>query len=273
MIIVYIIIAILLAAILVLLFSFLFTVTEDNYGVIFNKPLFVHWYPTTQSLTANQLYVLNKKVHYYNQLSDKKKIYFEHRVATFIKKYKFIGKEEFLITDEVKVLIAATSTMLTFGMRKYLFDVIDTIVVYPSSYYSTINEVYHKGEFNPRMKALVFSWEDFLHGYEVNNDNLNLGLHEFSHVLHFHGLKSEDASAVIFNRVYNQIQKEVNHPPNREKLINSEYFRIYAYTNSFEFLSVIVEHYFETPLEFEAEFPELFQKVSIMLNHKHYDMQ
>jgi Mlc titration factor MtfA (ptsG expression regulator) len=190
-------------------------------------------------------------------------------VATFINRYEFIGREDFLITDEVKVLISATSIMLTFGMRKYLFNVIDTIVVYPSSYYSTSNEAYHKGEFNPRMKALVFSWEDFLHGYEINNDNLNLGLHEFSHVMHFHGLKSEDASAVIFNRVYNQIQKEINHPPNRERLINSDYFRIYAYTNSFEFLSVIVEHYFETPQQFQKEFPELYLNVSKMLNHQH----
>jgi Mlc titration factor MtfA (ptsG expression regulator) len=269
MIIAYFIIAILLAVILVLLFSFVFTVSEDNYGLIFNKPFFVHWYPKRQTLTADQLYVLNKKVQFYNKLSDKKKRYFEHRVATFINRYEFIGREDFLITDEVKVLISATSIMLTFGMRKYLFNVIDTIVVYPSSYYSTSNEAYHKGEFNPRMKALVFSWEDFLHGYEINNDNLNLGLHEFSHVMHFHGLNSEDASAVIFNRVYNQIQKEINHPANRERLINSDYFRIYAYTNSFEFLSVIVEHYFETPQQFQKEFPALYQNVSKMLNHQH----
>ncbi len=269
MIIAYFIIAILLAVILVLLFSFVFTVSEDNYGLIFSKPFFVHWYPKRQTLTVDQMYVLNKKVQFYTKLSDKRKRYFEHRVATFINRYEFIGREDFLITDEVKVLISATSIMLTFGMRKYLFNVIDTIVVYPSSYYSTSNEAYHKGEFNPRMKALVFSWEDFLHGYEINNDNLNLGLHEFSHVMHFHGLKSEDASAVIFNRVYNQIQKEINHPPNRERLINSDYFRIYAYTNSFEFLSVIVEHYFETPQQFQKEFPELYLNVSKMLNHQH----
>lgn len=259
----------LIVVIIVLFFKIVFAASEHNYGLIFNKPFYIHFYPKAKTLTPDQSYVLHKQFHYFNTLEDKKKKYFEHRVASFIDRYEFVGKEDFLITDEVKVLIAATSTMLTFGMRKYLYDVIDAVIVYPSSYYSTINEVYHKGEFNPRMRAIVFSWEDFVAGYEISNDNLNLGIHEFCHVLHYHGMKSEDASAMIFSRIYNQIQKEVNHPPNRQKLINSSYFRIYAYTNQFEFLSVIVEHYFETPLLFKQEFPELYESVAKMLNHKH----
>lgn len=263
------IVFILIVIVIILFFKIVLRVSEHNYGLIFNKPLYIHFYPKIKALTANQSYVLHTKFHYFNALEEKKKKYFEHRVATFMERYEFVGKEDFLITDEVKVLIAATSTMLTFGMRKYLYDVIDLVIVYPSSYYSTVNEVYHKGEFNPRMRAIVFSWEDFIAGYEITNDNLNLGIHEFSHVLHYHGMKSEDASAMIFSRIYNKIQKDVNHPPNRQKLISSNYFRIYAYTNQFEFLSVIIEHYFETPLQFKQEFNELYENVSKMLNHKH----
>ncbi|SFA77558.1 hypothetical protein SAMN05660845_0479 [Flavobacterium swingsii] len=252
-----------------LFIAFIYTVAEDNYGLLFNKPFYVHFYPNVKSLSANQFYILKKQFNYYNTLPDNKKKYFEHRVATFIKKYKFIGNEGFVITDEVRILIASTSVMLTFGMRNYLYSNIDKIIVYPKEYYSTIGEVYHKGEFNPRMRAIVFSWHDFKEGFEITNDNLNLGIHEFAHVLHFHGLKSDDASAVIFSRMYNQIQKEVNHPVNREKLINSEYFRIYAYTNQFEFLAVILEYYFESPDLFEQEFPQLYSNVGKMLNNKH----
>ncbi|WP_395059281.1 zinc-dependent peptidase [Flavobacterium sp.] len=252
-----------------LFIAFLYTVAEDNYGLLFNKPFYVHFYPKVKSLSVNQSYVLKEQFHYYNTLSDNKKKYFEHRVAVFISKYEFIGKEEFLITDEVKILIASTSVMLTFGMRNYLYSNIDKIIVYPEQYYSTINEVYHKGEFNPRMRTIVFSWQDFKAGFEITNDNLNLGIHEFTHVLHLHGLMSDDASAIIFSRMHNQIQKEVNHPVNKEKLISSAYFRIYAYTNRFEFLAVILEHYFESPEIFKQEFPQLYSNVSKMLNHKH----
>ena len=137
-----------------LFIAFLYTVAEDNYGLLFNKPFYVHFYPKVKSLSVNQSYVLKEQFRYYNTLSDNKKRYFEHRVAVFISKYEFIGKEKFLITDEVKILIASTSVMLTFGMRNYLYSNIDKIIVYPEQYYSTINEVYHKGEFNPRMKTI-----------------------------------------------------------------------------------------------------------------------
>jgi len=254
---------------IVLFFKFIFTVTEDQYGLRYNKPLFVHFYTKLRTLNPNQSYILYKKFPYFNSLTDKQKRYFEHRVARFIENYEFIGKDDFIITDEVKVLIAATSTMLTFGMRNYLYTVIDKVIVFPSSYLSTVTDHYHKGEFNPKVKAIVFSWEDFLKGFETKEDNLNLGIHEFAHVLNYHGLKSSDASAIIFSRMYKQINEEVNHPANAERLIQSNYFRIYAYTNQFEFLAVILEHYFETPELFRKEFPQLYTKLGVMLNHKH----
>lgn len=259
----------LIAIILLSFFIFAFSLAEHKFGVVFNRPFFIHFYNEKKKLTPNQSYFLYKSFPYFTTLDNQNKRYFEHRVVKFIDKYEFIGKEDFLITDEVKVLIASTSVMLTFGMRCYLYDIIDKIIVYPSTYYSTVNDTYHKGEFNPRMRAMVFSWEDFKAGYETTSDNLNLGIHEFAHVLHFHGLKSDDASSIIFSRMYSQIQKEVNHPANKEKLIQSNYFRIYAYTNQFEFLAVILEHYFETPQLFKQEFPNLYQNVSLMLNHKH----
>jgi MtfA peptidase len=263
-------ILILLFLLVVAFFLFVvYSVLEEKYGVLFNKPFYVHFYPNIKSLSANHSYILKSQFDYYISLSDKKKKYFEHRVATFIENYEFIGKEEFIITDEVKTLIASTSVMLTFGFRNYLFTNFDKVIVYPSQYYSEINDAYHKGEFNPRMKSIVFSWEDFKKGYEIKNDNLNLGIHEFSHVLHLHGMNSQDTSAIIFSRMYNKIREQVNYPANRERLINSNYFRIYAYTNQFEFLAVIIEHYFESPQIFKKEFPQLFSNVSKMLNHKH----
>jgi len=35
-------------------------------------------------------------------------------------------------------------------------------------------------------------------GYQIDNDNLNLGIHEFCHVVHFNATKSGNASNAIF---------------------------------------------------------------------------
>ncbi len=243
-------------------------ILEPIYAFIFRKPIYVHFYIFPKKLPLHQLSILHSQFDYYKKLSRKEKRYFEHRIAVFLEKYPFHGREGLVITNEMKVLIAATAIMLTFGLRSYLFDVIDKIIIFPDVYYSQTSDNYHKGEFNPRLKAIVFSWKHFKEGYEISNDNLNLGLHEFSHVLHYQGLKSSDTSATIFAVTYNEIMEQVKYPPNFKKLIESDYFRIYAYTNEFEFIAVILEHFFETPSQFKQEFPVLFEKVKIMINFK-----
>ena len=254
-----------------LLYSFMFIMSflDDISIALFHRPLYIHLYLNMKNINDDEAAYLRQKFPFYRKLSDKHRGYFNHRMVSFKEKYEFIPREDLQVTKEMQTLIAGTYVMLTFGMRRYLIDSFDKIIIYPSAYYSTQTEQYHKGEFNPRMKAIVFSWKDFVSGFEVNNDNLNLGIHEFSHVIHHHSLRSQDGSSLAFRKHHERLYKEVNHPPNRKKLIDSEYFRIYAYTNHFEFISVIIEHYFETPNEFKSQFPELYDNVSKMLNHKH----
>jgi Mlc titration factor MtfA (ptsG expression regulator) len=260
------IIFILLALILVLFSAIILDTIEHYYLMVFNKPVYIHFYISPKKLSDSNKAILANKIAFYTKLSHKRKSYFDHRVATFIESYSFISKEDLVITNEMKVMIAATAIKLTFGMRKYIVDVFDKIIIYPESYYSTINDAWHKGEFNPRMKAIVFSWKDFLEGYDYANDNLNLGLHEFAHAIHLHGLKNSDASSLQFAKMYVKIRDYIDCPEVSEKLIASDYFRVYAYTNHFEFIAVILEHFFETPEQFQNEHPELYGKVRKMIN-------
>ena len=247
---------------------FLMSLLDDIWIALFQRPLYVHLYFKPKKITPEEEYILRQKFQFYKNLSEKHKRYFHHRLASFNKKYQFIPRENFVLTKEAQTLIAGTYVMLTFGMRRYLVTSFNKIIIYPETYFSNITEQYHKGEFNPQFAAVVFSWKDFIEGYEISNDNLNLGIHEFTHVVHHHSLRNSDGSSLTFRKHYEQLIKEVNHPPNRQRLIDSDYFRVYAYTNPFEFISVIVEHYFETPELFQREFPQLFENVSRMLNHK-----
>lgn len=245
-----------------------FRVFELGYIAFYNKPLYVHFYLFPKRLNRAQRNILKKDFVFYQKLRRKERKYFEYRVADFIEEYEFVGKENLVVTGEMKVLIAATSTMLTFGMKNYLYDVFERIIIYPQEYYSTVNEVYHKGEFNPRVKSLVFSWKDFQEGFQINNNNHNLGLHEFAHALNFQAMKSSNSSMLIFSDMFKEIMQDIHHPPNAKRLVESEFFRIYAYTNKFEFLAVVLEHFFETPAQFKQEFPELYHKVELMINFK-----
>ena len=231
------------------------------------KPFYTHLYLFKRKLTNKQRRVLEKDFSFYKKLQTKERIYFEHRVASFIKDKQFIGRKEFKITDEVQVLISATAVMLTFGFRDFYIGLIDKIIVYPKAFYSTTNDDCHKGEFNPKLKALVLSWEDFLEGFEIENDNLNLGIHEFTHAIHLNSLKERDVSSTIFKDSFKELAQLLsNNEDLRKELLDSDYFRAYAYTNQFEFLAVLIEYFIETPENLKATYPEIYGKIKQMLN-------
>ena len=261
-----IIIAIFLLALLIMMFYYGFKMLEMARVMRYKKPFFTHFYLIKKRLTQKQKLIL-KDFLFYGRLSKKEKGYFEHRVACFIEDKTFIGRDELRIDDHVKVLISATAIMLTFGFRDFYIGLIDKIFVYPKPFYSKTNDDYHKGEFNPKLKSLVLSWEDFIHGYNIGDDNLNLGIHEFAHAMHLNSLKERDVSSTIFKDSFKELTNILsNSKPMRDKLIASRYFREYAYTNQFEFLAVLIEYFFETPVEFKAQFPSIYFKVKQMLN-------
>lgn len=244
-------------------------IVQFYYASRYNKPLGTHLYLKLNKLSPERLTLLQKEHSFYKNLSRKHQRYFEHRVAVFIKENTFVGKQDLNVTDQMKVAIAATATMLTFGFKKYNLPLINTVVIYPKAYYSKINETFHKGETNPQLKAIVFSWEDFQLGYKIGDDNLNLGIHEFGHAIHLNASLGNDVSSFIFNKGYKALTDYLrNHEKVRKDLIASKYFRTYAYTNQYEFFAVLLENFVETPKEFKSQFPRLYGYMKQMLNFK-----
>lgn len=227
---------------------------------------FVHVYFPLKKLPNREKFVLETQVDYYKKLSDKKKKYFEHRVARFLNNHPIIPRENMVVTPEVRVLIASSSVALTFGFRQYTYQSFKVIILYPDIYFSNITGQYHKGEFNPRNKALVFSWEHFLEGMKADDDNINLGYHEFAHALHFEMKLNKHANSILFKKHFRQLLLELRKTEKREKLLNSTYFREYAFENKYEFLAVLIESYFETPETFQAEFPLFYKNIRKILN-------
>ena len=255
-------------AVVLLILVFAFEQGEAAYASVFERPFYVHLYFRPKPLEPLQRKMLTQISPFYKKLSTKRKRYFEHRIQRFLNRYEIIGREGFVITNEVKVRVASTYAMLSFGWRNYLIETFDKIIIFPEAFWSSTNQEYHKGEFNPGLKTVVFSWVDFVTSQDITNNNLNLGIHEFAHVLHFHSHQNSNVSSLTFNRLFKRCIEEITCPNNNQALHNSGYFRDYAYTNSFEFLAVVLEHFFETPTEFNSHFPELYKIVSKMLNYR-----
>lgn len=256
----------LLSPIIIGYFFFMLYVVEIVYQRNFKKPLIVFGHLQNKKISDSDKMILHQSNHFYQKLKPKYKTYFEHRVATFIEKTEF-STRDISLNSEMKLTIAAVYIQLTFGMKNYLNQLIQQIIIYPDIYLSTHTNEYYKGEFNPKLKTIVFSWSDFKSGIDIKSDNLNLGLHEFTHALHFQTLKSDKPTHVLFNETLRNLFSSFSNETLRQDFLNSGFLREYAFENQYEFVAVLLEHFFESPEEFKLKFPEVYLKVKQMINY------
>ncbi len=247
--------------VLYLIFGIFENLYANTYDRLLYRDLFIF-----RTLSRKQKEILTKEFHFYSVLTSKEQKRFEHRVASFIKDKEFVGRDDVEVTDRMIVLIAAVGCMLTFGRKHYKYALVDYILIYPTAFYSNINADYHKGEFNPREKALVLSWEDFEIGYRITDDNLNLGIHEFMHALQLDAKRSNDVDALRFERQFDKILQRLTNQELKDKLDEVQYFRAYAFTNQFEFMAVLAEYFIESPEDFKQHFPQLYEYQKRLLN-------
>jgi len=246
---------------------FLFRVFESGYASYYNRPLFRHYF-VYRKLSKNQQKILEKESGFYKKLSRKHKKQFTHRVATFIKEKQFIGRDSFIITERNKVLVAATGCMLSFGRKNFEYGLMYHILIYPKEFYSKLNDAFHKGEFNPHGRALVLSWKDFEEGIDITNDNRNLGIHEFMHAMQLEAKQSNDVDSTRFQKQFQNILKLLSEQDLKDKLIETRFFRDYAFTNQYEFMAVLAEYFIESPTDFKGHFPKLYLHTQQLLNYE-----
>lgn len=207
--------------------------------------------------------VLSSKFSYYQRLSVENQSRFVNRVSRFISDKEFRALN-FELTEEMIILISASAIQLTFGLDHYLFDHFSKIFIYPREFYSRLNKEYHRGETNLG-GVIVLSWKHFSEGYNIPNDNLNLGLHEMAHALRFDKFKSDDYDR-FFSEYLDKWQLISKEEFLKIKEHKASFFREYGGTNFSEFFSVCIEYFFESPREFKNMQPEIYKHLCILLN-------
>lgn len=209
-------------------------------------------------------YIFNQRIPYFSELSDEGRARFINRAIDFAERNTFIGVEGFRVTREVKVMIGAAATQISWGLELSVLDHIEQILVYPKAFYHGTSRSYLKGGVSQR-GTMMLSWEDFCEGYESSSDNRNLGLHEMAHALKL-GQK-HGAGQRSFYRSYLKSWIEISRPAFKA-LRSGEggYLRAYGGTNDHEFFAVCVEHFFETPQQFYHEKPQVYGHLCVVLN-------
>ena len=243
---------------------------ESIYAKKYGKPYFVHLYFRYKKLDKEKLSILEQHS-FYQHLDLRRKRFFSHRIAKFLEHTAFVGRDGLIVEDFMQMQIAIMVTQMTFGMRHYLLSYLKTIIIYPESFFSVLNQSQNLGEFNPHSKVLAISWQDFQKGNQHKDDGKSLGVHEITHAIHYNSIRNSNISSEIFYDTFLLLEEYLGKVEIRNKIVESKILREYAFTDKFEFIAVLVEVFIESPSELEANFPQIYKYVAQMLNFRYFD--
>lgn len=228
----------------------------------------IFWAPLVfQKLSKKEIEILDLHFPYFQRLGPRHKLEFQRKIHLIFFTKKFIPRGGLKqVSLEMKILIAATIAQVTFGWSKVCLLHFDKILIYPDDYYSTIRKVFHRGEVNPKLGLIVFSWRSFIAGLTNQTDGINLGIHEVAHALKLQNLLTQSGESRFFDSKawisYGEISKL---EAERMKLNFNPLFRNSAFKDEHEFFAVALEVFFEKPSQFKQEVPLLYQVlVSLM---------
>jgi len=194
----------------------------------------------------------------YKMLDKKGRQLFEKRVCRFIKMKDFRGGGNLReITDEMRVMVAASAIQITYGYPDVYFNHFQTIILFAEEYYSTISGQYHEGEVNAG-GAIVLSWKNFMSGFRDLTDGKNLALHEMAHALRLTNIVDNDEYDFIDRNIMQSFEEIAIEEMRKIENGENPFFRSYGSVNLQEFFSVAVECFFEQPRDFQAYNPQLY---------------
>ena len=210
--------------------------------------------------------ILLRSNSYYQNLSAKNQKVFCIRTKLFIKTTDFINSSNLGINYQMITLISSAFVQLTFGLRIDVLKIFNEIVITPKPYSYKHTEKTFLGDVNLYTKRISLTWPVVKKGFRIEDDGVNLALHEFSHCLIIENSKQSYYSKILNEKDLVNWKKIATQLLKEGKLKNNSFFRNYANTNLMELFAVSAEEFFERPDLFYTNEPELFNSFCLLLN-------
>ena len=217
--------------------------------------------------------VLRENFTLYARLSDDERRRLHGRAQIFIAEKYWEGCGGLVITDEIKVTIAAQASLLVLGMEREYYDRLLSVLVYPTGYFADerrqlpigivseetvlrLGEAWTSG-------PVVLSWDDVLAGGRFPQDGRNVVFHEFAHVLDLtHSGPDgtpELADAAQYRTWHDVMTAEFERLRRQSERRQKTVLDPYGATDAAEFFAVATEAFFERPRHLADEHPRLYE--------------
>jgi MtfA peptidase len=208
---------------------------------------------------------LQQKVAYYARLSPEEQLRFQKEADDFIQDIKITGVKT-VITDEDRVLLAASAIIPIFAFPGWKYPNLREVLVYPelfdhefslddSNADRNIQGMVGSGALH---KMMVISQAALHDGFSNKTDKENTAIHEFVHLIDKTDGDIDGIPELLLDRQYARpwlklMLDEIQAIKENESDINP-----YGATDEAEFFAVAAEYFFERPLLFKEKNPELY---------------
>jgi Mlc titration factor MtfA (ptsG expression regulator) len=221
------------------------------------------------------LEIIERNVRYYSCLPEADRKELQGLVQIFLAEKVFEGCGGLVLTDEIRVTIAAEACLLLLHRQTDIYPRLITVLVYPSAYFTKRvqpiggsaaleDETTNLGE-SWSSGVVVLSWDDVRAGASDIHDGQNLVLHEFAHqldredgVIDGTPLLAERSQYVTWARVLNAEYERLQRD---SRLGLRTVLDEYGATNPAEFFAVVTECFFEKPRVLKKRHPDLYEEL------------
>ncbi len=207
-------------------------------------------------------HILAKTVRFYQDLNASDKEIFLKRCQFFLHPISIIGvKTE--IDEQTRVLIAASAIIPVFHFPHFEYTNLKEVLVYPSAFNVQFKKAGKKTAAGMVGKGLlankmILSQKALFSGFSNDEDKINVGIHEFVHLIDGMDGQFDGVPNVLMKKSYvlpwiDRIYKEIQKIKQKQSKINP-----YATKNKAEFFAVASEFFFEQPTVMKRKHPELY---------------
>jgi Mlc titration factor MtfA (ptsG expression regulator) len=209
----------------------------------------------TELLASAHKAILSERFDYYNKLNKSDKELFEKRVRYYMTTKMFTSEDGYSVTDDMKVMISAAASQITFGLPLIANSNYTHILVMPNASMSPKSA---------SRNTIVVPWREFAEGYSIADDGKNDGMKVMAAALVRDDRFQQKAYKILPSKKYENWQnvalKEVDNfmsgsfkDIEKDDRVRDEYF------------AMAVIYFFELPTAFKQKYRPLYDALSSLL--------
>lgn len=213
--------------------------------------------------------ILQERVPFYQRLNSARKTEFEKRVHIFLLNVEIVGIDT--TVDHIdRILVASGAIIPIFGFEKWHYTNLQQVQIYPDKFPIPGTDTMARGivGWGAMEGKMLLSKKALRDGFDNQNDQINVVIHEFVHILDKQDGQIDGVLDKLMNEIDIQPWLQIIHQKMSDIQRGDSSIRKYGAANKAEFLAVVSEFFFESPEKMKSEHPVLYSALNSFYNPK-----